>query len=128
MFVATEDLWRMRLEVGSTHHARFWGQTIQFLTLSRLLGQNKQITLETDRMTYNTGEQIKLFANVLTESFEPVELPDYTVILEQDGQIDSAVEINLSMIHMHISGGSRDNYCKETCVSLFYPTPTNKPG
>ncbi|MEC9036290.1 MAG: hypothetical protein VX588_05665, partial [Verrucomicrobiota bacterium] len=45
LFVGTEDLWRMRLEVGDRYHARFWGQTIQFLTLSRLLGQNKQIAI-----------------------------------------------------------------------------------
>lgn len=40
MFVATDNLWRLRLEVGDAHHARFWGQAIQFLAMSRLLGQN----------------------------------------------------------------------------------------
>ena len=54
MFVATEDLWRMRLEVGDRYHAAFWGQAIQFLTLARLLGENKQIRLETDRRTYSS--------------------------------------------------------------------------
>ena len=98
MFVGTEDLWRMRFEVGSRYHARFWGQTIQFLTLSRLLGQNKQITLETNRMTYNSGEQIKLFANVLTESFDPVDQPSYTVIMQREDDTDSAVEVELQPV------------------------------
>ncbi|MFN0125477.1 MAG: hypothetical protein ACKV19_02195 [Verrucomicrobiales bacterium] len=96
MFVGTEDLWRMRLEVGDRFHARFWGQTIQFLTLSRLLGQNKQITLETDRGSYSTGEQVRIFANVLTESFEPVTRPSYDVILEANGETDTATTIELS--------------------------------
>ncbi|MEK9984638.1 MAG: hypothetical protein VW879_07830, partial [Opitutae bacterium] len=43
MFVGSADLWRLRREVGETFHARFWGQAIQFLALSRLLGQNKQV-------------------------------------------------------------------------------------
>jgi hypothetical protein len=98
LFVATEDLWRMRLEVGDHYHARFWGQTIQFLTLSRLLGQNKQITLETDRASYSAGEQVRIFANVLTESFEPVELPAYQVVLSQDGREDSATSIELDPV------------------------------
>jgi hypothetical protein len=98
MFVATEDLWRMRLEVGDLYHARFWGQAIQFLTLSRLLGQNKQITIETDRSTYSGGEQIRIFANVLTESFEPVDQTSYEVVLEQKDTPDSAAVIELSPV------------------------------
>ena len=46
MYVGTADLWRLRFQVGDQLHARFWGQAIQFLALSRVLGQNKQITLE----------------------------------------------------------------------------------
>ncbi|MCH8046194.1 MAG: hypothetical protein IID44_20980 [Planctomycetes bacterium] len=98
MFVATEDLWRMRLEVGDKYHARFWGQAIQFLTLSRLLGKNKQVTLETDRRTYSAGEQVRVFANVLTQSFEPVEQPSYTVILDRKDTADAAAEMELSPV------------------------------
>jgi hypothetical protein len=98
MFVASEDLWRMRLEVGDRFHARFWGQTIQFLALSRLLGQNKQISIETDRGSYSTGEQVRIFANVLNESFEPVNQPSYDVILETKGETDTATTIELSPV------------------------------
>lgn len=98
MFVGTEDLWRMRLEVGDRYHARFWGQTIQFLTLSRLLGLNKQITLETDKGSYSSGEQVRMFANVLTQSFEPVTQPSYDVILEAKGETDTAATIELSPV------------------------------
>ena len=83
MYVGTADLWRLRREVGDRFHARFWGQAIQFLALSRILGQNKQITLETSRKQYATGERIDLFANVLTESFEPVDQGTFSVSLKQ---------------------------------------------
>lgn len=98
LFVGTEDLWRMRQEVGDRFHARFWGQTIQFLTLSRLLGQNKQITIETDRNTYSTGDQIRIFANVLTESFDPVDAPTYEVVLEPDGNPDAGATVELTPV------------------------------
>ncbi|MFP6872105.1 MAG: hypothetical protein VCA55_01230 [Verrucomicrobiales bacterium] len=106
LFVATEDLWRMRLEVGDRYHARFWAQTIQFLTLSRLLGQNKQITLETNRSTFSAGDTVQIFANVLDLSFDPVKDPDgYTVILERKGIADSASEITLQPVDEDNSPG-----------------------
>ena len=98
LFVATEDLWRMRLEVGDRFHARFWGQTIQFLTLSRLLGANKQISIETDSNSYSAGDQIRVFANVLTESFEPVEGDSYEVVLEEKDNPDSATTIEMTAV------------------------------
>ena len=98
LFVATEDLWRMRLEVGDRFHARFWGQTIQFLTLSRLLGANKQISIETDSNSYSAGDQIRVFANVLTESFEPVEGDSYEVVLEEKDNPDSSTTIEMTAV------------------------------
>lgn len=95
MYVGTENLWRLRREVGDKYHARFWGQAIQFLSLSRLLGDNKQITLETSRKSYAAGEQVNVFANVLTESFDPVEQPAYEVLLEKSGSATLPVELEL---------------------------------
>ena len=89
----------MRLEVGDRYHARFWSQTIQFLTLSRLLGQNKQITIETDRSSFSEGDTVQIYANVLTESFEPVtDIDQYTVLIEPKGSPDSSAEIQLSPV------------------------------
>jgi len=98
MFVGCEDLWRLRLEEGATYHARFWGQTIQFLALSRLLGANKQIALETDRRRYSAGEQIKIFANVLSETFEPVTDPVFKVLLAPAGQTQPPLELELEPV------------------------------
>jgi len=98
MFVGSEDIWRLRLEEGSTYHARFWGQTIQFLALSRLLGANKQVALETDRRVYSTGEQIKIFANVLTTSFKAATEPSYKVLVEQAGQSQTPLEVELEPV------------------------------
>ena len=98
MFVGTADLWRLRREVGDQYHSRFWGQAIQFLALSRILGQNKQITLETGRKKYATGERVELFANVLTEAFEPVEQSSYSVLLQKEGSGTLPTELELTPV------------------------------
>ena len=83
LFVGTDQLWRLRFKRGDKYHARFWGQAITFLTLSRLLGENKRIQIETDRQDYRTGHRIQITANVLDELYEPVAAPSYTVQLDQ---------------------------------------------
>ncbi len=95
MFVASDRLWRLRLETGDAHHSRFWGQALQFLAMSRLLGQNKRISLQTERARYNSGEPVRIYANVLSEAYEPVVKESHTVVMERDGFADSARELLL---------------------------------
>jgi hypothetical protein len=82
LFVATDQLWRLRFRQGDRYHARFWGQAIRFLTLSRLLGENKRIRLETSGREYRAGERVEVFAKVLSDTYEPLELPAYSVELD----------------------------------------------
>ena len=51
MMMATDRLWMLRFKTGDKYHWRVWSQCVQFLTLSRLMGEHKQIRLETDRAT-----------------------------------------------------------------------------
>jgi len=83
LFVGTDQLWRLRFKQGDKYHARFWGQAIQFLTLSRLLGENKRIQIETDRQDYRTGQRIQVNANVLDETYAPVKTPAFAVALDR---------------------------------------------
>jgi len=83
LYVGTDQLWRLRFRRGDKYHARFWGQAIQFLTLGRLLGENKRIHLETGRHEFRTGERIQIYANVLNESYEPITSPSYTLYAER---------------------------------------------
>jgi hypothetical protein len=95
MFVASDRLWYLRLEVGDAHHARFWGQSIQFLAMSRLLGQNKRISLQTERPRYNPGEPIRIYANVLSDSYEPVKKESHTVVIGRSDDTGSAEPVVL---------------------------------
>lgn len=87
MTVATDRLWRLRFKTGDKYHWRVWSQCLQFLTLSRLLGEHKRIRLETDRATYPVGGQVRLYAQVLDDEFEPVTQPGFDVLV---GEIDGA--------------------------------------
>jgi hypothetical protein len=79
MSMASDRLWRLRFKTGDKYHWRVWSQSIQFLTLSRLMGEHKRIRLETDRTLYEDGEQVRLYAHVLDEDFEPVVQPSFEI-------------------------------------------------
>jgi hypothetical protein len=79
MSLATDRLWRLRFKTGDKYHWRVWSQSIQFLTLSRLMGEHKRIRLETDRSIYRGGEQARLYAHVLDEDYEPVIQPSFEI-------------------------------------------------
>ncbi|NQT87587.1 hypothetical protein HQ560_12530, partial [bacterium] len=72
MLMGTDRLWLLRFKTGDKYHWRVWSQCIQFLTLSRLMGEHKRIRLETDRATYPVGEKALLYAHVLDDHFEPI--------------------------------------------------------
>ncbi len=79
MVMGTDRLWLLRFKTGDKYHWRAWSQCIQFLTLSRLMGEHKRIRLETDRATYQSGEQAQIYAHVLNDIFEPVNQPGFDV-------------------------------------------------
>ncbi|MDE0854770.1 MAG: hypothetical protein OSA97_10150, partial [Nevskia sp.] len=65
MSIASDRLWRLRYRTGDKYHWRVWSQCIQFMTLSRLMGEHKRIRLETDRSVYAVDGQCRLYAHVL---------------------------------------------------------------
>ncbi len=81
MAMATDRLWRLRFKTGDKYHWRVWSQCIQFLTLSRLMGEHKRIRLETDRSAYPFGDQARIYAHVLDDNFAPVVQPRFDVIV-----------------------------------------------
>ncbi len=72
-YVGFDSTWRWRNRVGSRYFARFWGQTINFLSLAHLLGESKRVQITTDRKLYAVGDEVGISARVLDKSFRPVE-------------------------------------------------------
>ena len=83
LYVGTDQLWRLRYKNGDKYHTKLWGQMIRFLALSRLLGGNDRIELMVERENLQIGEEVKIFANVLDDSYEPITAPEYTVEIER---------------------------------------------
>jgi len=82
LYVGIDSTWRWRYKVGDRYFVRFWGQAVQFLTLSRLLGQNKRLQIVSDRDTYEAGETVSLSVRALDASFQPRRDEEVTLTVE----------------------------------------------
>ena len=86
MFIGTDQLWRLRARAGDKYHLKFWGQAIQFLTLSRLLGESRLVRLETSRTQAAVGEPIEIVAHVTNAKREPSAASSFNVQVWPPGQ------------------------------------------
>jgi len=89
MVMGTDRLWLLRFKTGDKYHWRAWSQAIQFLTLSRLMGEHKRIRLETDRASYQSGDQIQLYAHVLDDAYDPVNQAGFEVNVTELGDSEA---------------------------------------
>lgn len=108
MSLATDRLWRLRFKTGDKYHWRVWSQCIQFLTLSRLMGEHMRIRLETDRPIYRDGEQARLYAHVLDEDYEPVVQNSFEITV--NGVDGNALKENISLKPDRTSPGLYEGY------------------
>jgi hypothetical protein len=108
MSLATDRLWRLRFKTGDKYHWRVWSQCIQFLTLSRLMGEHMRIRLETDRSIYRDGEQARLYAHVLDEDYEPVVQNSFEITV--NGVDGNALKESISLKPDRTSPGLYEGY------------------
>jgi hypothetical protein len=82
LYVGIDTTWQWRFKVGDRYFVRFWSQAVQFLTLSRLLGQNKQLQIVSDRESYEAGQTVSLSIRALDASFQPRKAEDIALAIE----------------------------------------------
>jgi hypothetical protein len=72
------------------------------------MGEHKRIRLETDRTTYQDGEQTRLYAHVLNEEFEPVVQNSFEITVSGVG--DNALKQRVSLQPDRTSPGLYEGY------------------
>jgi hypothetical protein len=72
------------------------------------MGEHKRIRLETDRSTYHGGEQVRLYAHVLNEDFEPVVQNSFEITVSGVG--DNALKERVSLQADRTSPGLYEGY------------------
>ena len=94
LFHATDETWRWRWRVGDLLFARYWTQTLRYLSRAKLFEGNLKATLTTDRREYRRGEPVHLRVRFVDVRQAPPEDDGVTVILEHPGRQSRRVKLH----------------------------------
>jgi hypothetical protein len=94
----TDETWRWRWRVGDVYFARYWIQTIRYLSRSKLSDGGRNVTLTTDLRQYAQGESVLFRVRFADERLAPAEDYGVTVVVEQAGQQTQRLQLRRSAI------------------------------
>jgi hypothetical protein len=76
VYLATNEMWRLRRMYGEKHYRTFWSQLIYRLGMSHALGPEKRFVVRTDRQHYRAEDKATLTIEAFDENFEPLDAQD----------------------------------------------------
>jgi hypothetical protein len=72
VYIAHNEMWRLRKRYGEKYYAQFWGQMMSQLGLGKNLGDGKRFQLTVDRKNkiYEVGEKARVIIEAYNEDFK----------------------------------------------------------
>ena len=96
LFHATDETWRWRYQVGDVFFARYWIQTIRYLSRTKLLGKDQVARLSTNRKQYAQGEPVRLRLEFTDPRLSPADGRDVTMLLRHGDQAERQLKLTRS--------------------------------
>ncbi|MEX2122149.1 MAG: hypothetical protein WD847_21395 [Pirellulales bacterium] len=93
LFHATEETSRWRIGQGEVYFARYWVQSIRYLSRSKLLGKDRSAELTADRREYRRGESARLRVRFFDERQAPVADDGVTVVVQREGDTTRRLDL-----------------------------------
>jgi uncharacterized membrane protein len=106
LFHACDETWRWRYQVGDAYFARYWVQSIRFLSRSKLLGKDHAAELSADRRQYKRGEPVRLRLRFFDEAQAPAQDDGVTLVIERSDHERRSVALRRVAAHRGIFEGS----------------------
>src|SRR5262249_37498086 len=104
LFHATDETWRWRYRVGDVYFARYWVQTLRYLSRTKLLGKDRSAEL-TAKREYQRGQSPQLRLRVLEERRAPAEDEGVTVLIEHPGHQNHRVTLRRNALNRGVFEG-----------------------
>jgi len=85
VYIAFNEMWRLRRLYGEEYYRQFWGQLIHRLGLSHALGSHKRFVVRTDKPQYRADDQVLITVEAYDKEFQPLDekdVPDHRLVAE----------------------------------------------
>ena len=77
IWLAMDEMWRLRRKYGEMYYRQFWGQMIHRLGLSHALGSQKRFVVSSDQQKYSADEKVVITVEAYNEDFKPLTADDF---------------------------------------------------
>ena len=84
---AFDDSWRWRYEVADKYHVKFWNQIANFVAEEPFATQDKVVSLDAGKLTYEPGAQAPIRARIRSGEGKPVTDAAVTAVISRDGKV-----------------------------------------
>lgn len=73
VYLAFNEIWRLRKEQGEHYYRQFWSQLIYRLGMSHALGADKRFVVRLDEQQYRPDDKVRVSIEAYNENYEPLE-------------------------------------------------------
>lgn len=102
LYLASDDLWRWRFQVGDLYHQRLWMQLAAWVAAPPFQAEDKKLSIGTDRLRYTPGEQSEIRVRVRNASGELVSQAEPRAFLLLDGKEIATLQLEPDPTHFGI--------------------------
>lgn len=110
IFHASDETYRWaRHPGGERYYARYWIQTLRYLSRAKLLEGGRLAELTADRTEYRRGETVRLRARFFDDRLAPAADDGVTVMLESDGNPRRQLALHRDAVNRGVFEGRASN-------------------
>lgn len=102
LYLATDDLWRWRYQVGDLYHQRLWMQLAAWIAAPPFQAEDKRLSIGTDRLRYTPGEQSEIRVRFRGATGELVSQAEPRAFLLLDGKEVATLQMEPDPTHFGI--------------------------
>jgi hypothetical protein len=102
LYLATDDLWRWRFQVGDLYHQRLWMQLAAWVAAPPFQAEDKKLSIGTDRMRYTPGEQSEIRVRVRNAAGELVSDAEPRAFVLLDGKEIATLQLEPDTTHFGV--------------------------
>jgi hypothetical protein len=73
VYIAMNEMWRLRRRYGEKYYREFWSQLIYRLGMSHALGNDKRFVARIDQPQYRSEDKVTLTIEAYDENYEPLD-------------------------------------------------------
>jgi von Willebrand factor type A domain len=102
LYLATDDLWRWRFQVGDLYHQRLWMQLAAWIAAPPFQAEDKQLSIGTDRLRYTPGESSEIRVRVRNAAGDLVSNAEPRAFVLLDGKEIATLQLEPDATHFGI--------------------------